>query len=218
MTDAGRTPDLARWAQGCGVIAHTDETRIRIERLADELVRRGSAPSRAWVFDTLAAADRIASAGMWVVAHMTYASVVDLSGRALEADEFKTAPEGHTGGSLNMVPAYVGYLAANVLTATTRAWIMGQGHCVAAIDAVNALVGNLSTAQEGRYGPTSAGLTRLVREFYSYAIGPDGRPAAPLGSHVNAHTAGGISEGGIWASPRSSTCTCRSRAKASSRS
>lgn len=196
MTETGRTPDLTRWAQGYGVIAHSDETRARIEYLAEELVRSGSAPSRAWVFEMLAAADRIASAGMWVVAHMTYASTVDLSGRALEADEFKAAPEGHTGGSLNMVPAYVGYLAANALTATTRGWIMGQGHCVAAIEAVNALVGNLSPAQEGRYGPTSAGLTQLARDFYSYAISADGRPAAPLGSHVNAHTAGGISEGG----------------------
>ena len=196
MTDTGGRPDLARWAQGYGVIAHTDETRTRIDRLADELVRRGSASSRSWVFEILAAADRIASAGMWTVAHMTYANTIEFAGRALEAEEFKLAPEGHTGGSLNMVPAYVGYLVANVLTATTRAWIMGQGHCVAAIEAVNALVGNLSSAQEGRYGPTSEGLTQLARDFYSYAIGPDGRPAVPLGSHVNAHTAGGISEGG----------------------
>jgi phosphoketolase len=39
-------------------------------------------------------------------------------------------------------------------------------------------------------------MTRFVRDFYSYAISPDGRPASPLGSHVNASTAGGLSEGG----------------------
>ncbi len=33
-------------------------------------------------------------------------------------------------------------------------------------------------------------------DFYSYAIGKDGRPRVPLGSHVNAHTAGGLIEGG----------------------
>ena len=58
MTETGRTPDLTRWAQGYGVIAHSDETRARIEYLAEELVRSGSAPSRAWVFEMLAAADR----------------------------------------------------------------------------------------------------------------------------------------------------------------
>jgi phosphoketolase len=41
---------------------------------------------------------------------------------------------------MNMVPAYVGYLLANALTGKTRAWLMGQGKCIAAIDAVNAMV------------------------------------------------------------------------------
>ena len=43
---------------------------------------------------------------------------------------------------------------------------------------------------------TDEGLTRYVRDFYSYRVGPDGRPESPLGSHVNAHTAGGLVEGG----------------------
>src|SRR3546814_4781438 len=65
---------------------------------------------------------------MWTVIHMSYAERVDLSGAPLPADAFKTTPEGHTGGSLNMVPAFVGYLSANALSARTRAWLMGQGH------------------------------------------------------------------------------------------
>jgi phosphoketolase len=164
--------------------------------LAERLVSSGRAQSLRWVFETLSAADRLTSAAMWLVVHMTYARTVDPSGRPLQAADFKPVPEGHTGGSLNMVPAYVGYLLANVLTGTTRSWIMGQGHCVAAIEAVNVLVGNLSPAQKGRYPRSGEGLTRLATDFYSYAIAPDGRPAAPIGSHVNAHTAGGISEGG----------------------
>ena len=73
---------------------------------------------------------------------------------------------------------------------------MGQGHCVAAIDAVNVLTRNLEPEQDARYPLTDAGLSRLCQDFYSYEIGPDGRPSAPLGSHVNVYTAGGISEGG----------------------
>ena len=128
-----RESAFATWASGYGVIQHTVATQLCVSEIADQLVRRGSAPSRQWVLGKLAAADRIASAGMWVVAHMTYARIVDLSGRELVSDDFKAVPEGHTGGSLNMVPAYVGYLLANVLTGQTRSWIMGQGHCVAAI-------------------------------------------------------------------------------------
>ena len=189
-------PESVAWARGYGVIEHTDVTQARISALAERLVSSGRARSLGWVFETLTAADRLASAAMWLVVHMTYARRVDPSGRPLQAGDFKAVPEGHTGGSLNMVPAYVGYFLANVLTGTTRSWIMGQGHCVAAIEAVNVLVGNMSPAQKGSYSRSEEGLTRLATDFYSYAITPDGRPASPIGSHVNAHTAGGISEGG----------------------
>jgi phosphoketolase len=111
-------------------------------------------------------------------------------------EDFKPVPEGHVGGSLNMAIAYAGYLAANALSGLTRSWLMGQGHCVAAVDAANLLVGNLTPAHAERYDLTRAGLNRFVRDFYSYEVRPDGRPASPLGSHVNAHTAGGLMEGG----------------------
>eukprot|EP01035_Chromulina_nebulosa_P007302 gene7302-9850_t len=145
---------------------------------------------------TLITTDGLAAAAMWVIVHMTYAERVDLTGQPLPADAFKATPEGHTGGSLNVAPAYVGYLAANLLTAQTRGWLLGQGHCVAAIEAANCLVDNLSPAQQGRYAADSAGLSRLCSDFYSYRIDAAGQSAVPLGSHVNAHTAGGVSEGG----------------------
>jgi phosphoketolase len=189
-------PDFARWAAGYGVIHHDPLTQVRVREMVDELValRRLHDPREA--YRRLAAADRVASAGLWLVAHMTYAQRVRTDGAPLQADDFKATPEGHTGGSLNMVPAYVGYLLMNTLDATTRAWMMGQGHCVAAIDAVNVLVGNLTPGHAARYDRSADGLSRLVADFYSYALNADGTPASPLGSHVNAHTAGGMLEGG----------------------
>src|SRR5687767_3994910 len=148
------------------------------------------------VWGVLYAADRVASAGMWLVVHETYARSVYLDGRALKRDDFKPAPEGHTGGSLNMVPAYTGYMAANALAGITRGWLMGQGHCVSAIDSVNLLLGNMTEAHAARYDLSDAGLTRYVRDFYAYRIGNHGRQESPLGSHVNVHTAGGTMEGG----------------------
>lgn len=183
------------WSRGYGVIQHAPQTCERIRDLAMRLADVGD-QSEHEIYAVLSAADRLTSATMWVVAHMTYANRVDLSGAALPAASFKEAPEGHTGGSLNVAPAYIGYLAANILTAKTRAWILGQGHCVAAIEAANALVGNLSTTQISRYGANETGLSRLCADFYNYEIDAAGRPGAPLGSHVNAHTAGGLSEGG----------------------
>ena len=189
-------PTFARWAAGFGAIRHTPSTRARVRAMVRALEprpARGGAPS-AW--EVLHAADRIASAGMWLVVHETYARSVYLDGRPLGADDFKPHPEGHTGGALNMVPAYAGYLAVNALTGFTRSWIMGQGHCVAAVDSVNLLVGNMTPAHAERYGLTDPGLTRYVRDYYSYRLGEDGTPDSPLGSHVNAHTAGGLVEGG----------------------
>src|SRR5690606_5684132 len=140
--------------------------------------------------------DRITCVALSVVAHMTYARRFDPEGRPLAADDFKPVPEGHTGGALNMVPAFVGYLLANALSATTRGWIMGQGHCVAAIEALNALTGDVSPNQRGRYDRSAEGLSQLCADFYSYAIDAQGRPAVPVGSHAGANTAGAISEGG----------------------
>lgn len=179
------------WRKGFGQIVHSNETIERVRALAS-----AAASGEEALYRILIAADRLASAAMWTVVHMTYAQRVDLSGAPLPADAFKTTPEGHTGGSLNMVPAFVGYLAANALSAKTRAWLMGQGHSVAAIEAVNTLTGDVSPAQQGRYDRSEEGLSRLAADFYSYAIAADGAAAVPLGSHAGPNTAGAISEGG----------------------
>jgi phosphoketolase len=181
--------------RGTDVIRRTQETRIRLAGLASTLGpgSRGDGPA---FTDLLAALDRICRAAMWIVVHQTYARNVYLDGRPLQREDFKPRPEGHTGGSLNMVPAYAGYLAANVVSGFTRSWLMGQGHCVAAVDSLNLLVDNMTAAHRERYSVTDDGLTRYVRDFYSYLLRSDGRPDSPVGSHVNAHTAGGISEGG----------------------
>lgn len=183
------------WREGYGVIVHSEETQCRIANLCRQLAAEDDR-RRDWLIEKLVAADRLASAAMWLVVHMTYASHIDFSGRPLAAGDFKASPEGHTGGALNMVPAYVGYMLANVLSGKTRGWVMGQGHCVAAIEAVNVLMGNLLPEQSQRYGGGIDGLTHLIRDFYSYDVDARGQPVAPLGSHVNAYTAGGVMEGG----------------------
>lgn len=189
-------PTFAEWAKGHGPLVHQPATQAAVFRLAHRLVQAGRQPDLATVYRLLQALDRLACAGLWLVVHMTYARRVRLDGQPLQADDFKAHPEGHTGGALNVVPAYAGYLALNALTGETRAWTLGQGHCVAAIEALNVLVGNLHGEQAARYGRDEAGLSRLVEDFYSYAQAPDGLPGVPLGSHVNPHTAGGSAEGG----------------------
>lgn len=186
----------ARWLAGLGPLRHRADTQRQVAALIDTLVADGRCehPDRAYAL--LAAADRLTAMAMNVVVHMTYARRLDLDGRPLAAEDFKPQPEGHTGGALNMVPAFVGYLLANALTGSTRGWLMGQGHCVAAIEAVNALTGDVSETQRGRYDRSADGLARLCQDFYGYAIDGHGRPAVPLGSHAGPHTAGAVSEGG----------------------
>lgn len=193
--DTPHTP-RTRWRAGHGPIVHREATVAASEALVARLVAQGRLDDADAAWRLFAAADRLACVAMNVVAHMTYARRFDPDGAPLQPDDFKPAPEGHTGGSLNMVPAFVGYLLSNALTATTRGWIMGQGHCVAAIEAVNALTGDVSPNQRGRYDRSAAGLSRLCADFYSYAIDAQGRPAVPLGSHAGPNTAGAVSEGG----------------------
>ncbi len=183
------------WQQGYGVIRHSDTTALKVQALADKLVAAGHQPDTDTVYRKLAALDRLSSAGLWLVVHMTYCKRVDIAGAPLSPPDFKTTPEGHTGGALNIVPAYAAYLALNNLTGRTRSWLMGQGHCAAAVDAINVLTGNLHPEQKARY-LAADGLSRLASDFYSYQQKPDGSMASPLGSHVNPYTAGGIMEGG----------------------
>jgi phosphoketolase len=191
-----RHPEADRWARGYGVIRHSLETQARVLAMADVLAARGLVAGVEQLYDLFHAADRVASAGMWIVVHETYARNVHLDGRDLLPEDFKQNPEGHTGGALNMVPAYVGYMAVNAATGMTRSWVMGQGHCVAAVDTVNLLLNNMTAAHAERYAVTDEGLTRYVRDFYSYKLTSDGKQESPLGSHVNVHTAGGLVEGG----------------------
>ncbi|KPQ02807.1 xylulose 5-phosphate 3-epimerase [Marinobacter sp. HL-58] len=187
--------DYEIWRRGYGVIQHSETTCDQARQMADELVAAGIQPDTATVYRKLASLDRLTSAGLWLVAHMTYTRRVDPSGAPLLPRDFKASPEGHTGGALNMVPAYAAYMAMNNLTGQTRSWLMGQGHCVAAVDALNVLTGNLHPEQHNRYQGEN-GLSQLVSDFYSYRQRPDGGMEAPLGSHVTPYTAGGIMEGG----------------------
>ena len=128
--------EAQRWAAGCGVITHSPETVEQVAALADILVREGAIADAADCYRVLRALDVITNSAMWLVVHMTYARQIRLDGTPLNSSDFKVDPQGHTGGSLNMVPAYAALLALNTLTGTHRDWLMGQGHCVAAIDAL----------------------------------------------------------------------------------
>jgi phosphoketolase len=129
-TDGGFT----QWAQGRGVIHHTLETQQRIKDLAEYLLAENKIKNLEQFYQCLQALDVITNQAMLLVAHMTYSKKVYLDGRVLECEDFKQDPQGHTGGSLNMLPAFSGYLAVNALTGQHRDWLMGQGHCIAAIN------------------------------------------------------------------------------------
>lgn len=184
------------WAGGYGVVRHQPATVDALRRVIAGLAQRGLQGDGDTPVGLCMAADRLANAAMALVAHMSYAKRVRLDGEPLLAEDFKENPQGHTGGSLNMVPAYLGYLLANALTGNTRAWTMGQGHAVAAIDSVNVLVDNMRAEHAARYDASEAGLSRFVADFYSYRLDAGGHQESPLGSHVNVNTAGGTLEGG----------------------
>ena len=189
-------PAFALWAEGNGVIHHTSETQVAVYELASQLLEDGRIDRREQCYDVLRALDTITNAAMWLVVHMTYSKSVALDGSDLPPEAFKRDPQGHTGGSLNMVPAYAALLALNTLTGQHRDWLMGQGHCVAAIDAVQLLTGTALPARRRQYPLTDEGLSAFVSDFYNYRVGPEGRPLSTLGSHVNVHTAGARMEGG----------------------
>jgi hypothetical protein len=75
-------PGFERWQPGFGAIRHRRETRDRVRALLASLGRDDAWP-------LFHAADRLASAGAWLVVHQTYARTVHLDGRTLTADDFE---------------------------------------------------------------------------------------------------------------------------------
>lgn len=169
------------WRRGYGPIERRPETVAMTEAMVERLVRRGAWPEDEDVYRVLAAADRLASAAMWLVLHMTRARQIDVTGAALSPDAFRSDPFDRMHGSLSMAAAYAGHLAANVLSGVTRLSVVGEGLCVAAVEAIHALTGDLAHPHRRRHAPTQAGLSRLVRDFCNSAARND-RRSAPLWS------------------------------------
>ncbi len=191
-----QNPELALWAAGLGVIEHRPATQIQAHLMAESLLQKGLIADTGYFFQRLRALDCLTQQAMWLVVHMTYARRVYTDGRNLTPQDFKTHPRGHTGGALNMVPAYAGLLALNHFTGQSRDWLMGQGHCVAAIDALQLLTGTATPERRRQYPLDDDGLSRFVADCYDTRLDNTGQRISTLGAHVNVHTAGARMEGG----------------------
>ena len=177
-----KNPAADRWAVGYGAIHHTAETQARVFAMAELLAARGVRGDGVPLFDVLLRG-RPRRQRRHVAGGPRDLRPQRLPGRAqpLARRTSSRSPEGHTGGALNMVPAYTGYMAVNAITGHTRSWIMGQGHCVAAIDSVNLLLDNMTDAHAERYSLSDEGLTRYVRDFYSYRLRQRRQPGLAAG-------------------------------------
>src|SRR5438067_965383 len=83
--------DFARWAEGYGVLRHTDETQVRIHELAIRLDKEKA--DGVPFYDVLFALDRVTSAAMWLVVHETYSRNVYLDGRSMLPTISKSVPK-----------------------------------------------------------------------------------------------------------------------------
>jgi hypothetical protein len=123
------------WASGYGPLHHGIETQARLFELRGKLPERAPAGS---MFGVLGAADRIASASMWLVAHALCVSEQGenrfqrgLSNECLDR-------------ALAMVPAFTGYLAANAISGdSARGCFVRRGCSREAVEAVNFILCNL---------------------------------------------------------------------------
>jgi phosphoketolase len=162
---------FASWAAGYGTIQHRDRTQVRVRDMADLLVEQAAESQPDEVFELLAAADRIASAAMWLIFQMSFARRVSLEESDSSPADLKAAGRHFPSDYLQMALAYTGYLAANALTGKTRSWVMAQAHCAPAIEVVNLLTGNLNEAQQKRYSLDEQGLNRFALDFFPASEG-----------------------------------------------
>ncbi len=191
-----RNAHFAAWAKGAGVVVHQERTQLGVARLEQAFLAQKKVADSASFYRALEALDVITNQAMWLVVHMTYAQKLYLDGRDLPAADFKLRPRGYTGGALNMVPAFAALHALNHFSQIPHQWIMGQGHSVAAVDALQILTGTALPERRKKYPLDEAGLSRFVADCNNYRIDKNGRRLSNLGAHVNAWTAGARMEGG----------------------
>lgn len=191
-----QSAEMADWATGYGVIEHQPATQVQVSLMADSLLQKGLIPHQGYFYERLKALDCLTRQAMWLVVHMSYAQRVYLDGRDLPPEDFKQQPRGNVGGALNMVPAYAGYMAVNHLTGISRDWIAGQGHSVAAFDALQLLTGTALPERRKQYSLDEQGLSQFVADFGDTKIDAKGQRISTLGAHVSAHTAEAKLEGG----------------------
>jgi hypothetical protein len=97
-------PSADRWAAGYGCIQHALETQARVMAMVETLAARSTRGDGVPLFELLHAADRVASAAMWLVVHETYARHVYLDGRDLAPEDFKPHPKGTPAGRSTWFP------------------------------------------------------------------------------------------------------------------
>ena len=75
-----QTDNLSGWKDGFGVIRHNADTIVHMDGWLHANNLTGALKSTAEVVELLSSADKLANAAMWIIARMTYAKRVDLSG------------------------------------------------------------------------------------------------------------------------------------------
>ncbi len=94
LAHAAAEPAFAAWLQGHGPLQHSAETRAAVFRTAHQLVQAGLQPDLGSVYQLFRALDRLTASALRIVVHMTYARRIRLDGQPLQAEDFKTQPEG----------------------------------------------------------------------------------------------------------------------------
>lgn len=118
-------PEANRWVRGYGGIQHTVETEERVFRMAQQLAAREITGDGVPLFELLAAVDRLASASAWLLSNLS------------------PVRRGHANGASRSEPrvgAYLGYLAINALTGTTRGLLSEDADLHRVLDRVAPLV------------------------------------------------------------------------------
>ncbi len=92
--------DYELWRRGYGVIQHSETTCDQARHMVSELVAAGLQPDTKSVYRKLASLDRLTSAGLWLVAHMTYTKRVDTSGTPCRPTTSKRTPRATRAGRL----------------------------------------------------------------------------------------------------------------------
>lgn len=157
--------DFCEWAEGYGLVCHSDATQLAVYDLAHELTDAGYVAHPTLCFRLLRQLDVLCNHVIALVARLTQLRDFDAAGDGIR--HLRPQAAGDTRRALAVVPVLCARLALNRLTRHHRDWFTDIADAGAALEVLQLLLETAPADRRSRYGSRADDIDweKMIRDF-----------------------------------------------------